>query len=111
MLAKGWIIPSVSPYSSPVLFIQKKTGKLWMCIEFHALNANIKLNILPSSHINYFLNQLGKTKYFSIIGLATAYHQVRIAKGDMHMTKYLINKGLYEYIITLFGLYNAPKTF
>ena len=43
MLAKGWIKPSISPYSSPVLFFQKKTGKLWMCIDFYALNANSKV--------------------------------------------------------------------
>ena len=43
MLAKGWIKPSVSPYGSPVLFVQKKTGKLRMCIDFCALNDNTKL--------------------------------------------------------------------
>ena len=40
MLAKGWTKPSVSPYGSPVLFVWKKTGKLQMCIDFRALNAN-----------------------------------------------------------------------
>ena len=42
MLAKGCINPSASQYGSPVLLVQKKTGKLWMCIEFCALCDNIK---------------------------------------------------------------------
>ena len=74
MLAKGWIKPSVSPYGSPVLFVQKKTGKLWMCIDFRALNANTKLDVFPLPHIADFLDRLGKAKYFSSIDLATAYH-------------------------------------
>ena len=47
MLAKGWIKPSVSPYGSPVLFVWKKTGELWMCIDFHAINANTSLDVFP----------------------------------------------------------------
>ena len=74
MLAKGWIKPSVSPYGGPVLFVQKKTGKLWMCIDFCALNANTKLDVFPLPRIADLLDRLGKAKYFSSIDLATAYH-------------------------------------
>ena len=74
MLAKGWIKPSVSPYGSPVLFVWKKTGKLQMCIDFHALNANTKLDVFPLPRIADLLDRLGKAKYFSSIDLATAYH-------------------------------------
>ena len=34
MLEKGLNKPCVSLYGSPVLFVQKKTGKLLICIEF-----------------------------------------------------------------------------
>ena len=74
MLAKGWTKPSVSPYGSPVLFVQKKTGELQIYIDFHILNANIKLDVFPLPHIANFLDRLGKAKYFSSIDLATAYH-------------------------------------
>ena len=74
MLAKCWIKPSVSLYGSPVLFVIKMTGKLQMCIDFYALNANIKLDICPLPLIAVFMDKLGKAKYFSTIDLATAYH-------------------------------------
>ena len=74
MLAKGWIKPSVSPYSSPVLFVQKKIGKLQICIDFHALNANMKLNVFLLPRIADLLDRLYKAKYFSSVYLATAYH-------------------------------------
>ena len=74
MLAKGCIKPSVSSYSSLVLFDGKKNGKLWLCIDFRALNANIELDVFPLPGIAYFLDNLGKAKYFSSIDLATACH-------------------------------------
>ena len=91
--------------------LSKKTGKLRMCIDFHALNANTKLDVFPLPCIANLLDKLGKAKYFSSIDLATAYHQVRIAKGDTHKTAFLTNEGLYEYVVMPFGLCNAPATF
>ena len=34
MIVKGWICPSVSPYSALILFVHKKTGELCMCVDF-----------------------------------------------------------------------------
>ena len=96
MLAKGWIKPNVSLYSSPALFVRKKTAELQMCIGFHELNANTKLDVFLFPCIADLLDRLGKAKYFSSINLATAYHWVRIAMGDTHKTTFLTNKGLYE---------------
>ena len=33
MLDKGYIIPSVSPWGEPVLFVKKKDGTLRLCID------------------------------------------------------------------------------
>ena len=60
MLAKGWIKPSVSPYCSLELFIRKKNGKLQVCIDFHALNLSIKLDVFPLPHFTDLLDNLGK---------------------------------------------------
>ena len=45
MLVKGWIRPSVSPYSNPILYTLKKTVKLHTYICFCILNANTKLEV------------------------------------------------------------------
>lgn len=42
LLDKGWIRPSKSPYSSPLLFVQKKDGSLGMCVDYRPLNKNNK---------------------------------------------------------------------
>jgi hypothetical protein len=31
---KGYIRPSASPWGSPILFVKKKDGSMWMCIDY-----------------------------------------------------------------------------
>ena len=45
-----------------------------MCIDFHAINSNTKLDVFLLPSIADLLDKLGNTKYFSNIDLATAYH-------------------------------------
>ena len=81
---------------------------MWICIDFYTLSANTKLDVFPIPCIADLLDRLGKAKYFSSIDLVTAYHYIRIAKGDMHKSAFLTNEGLYEYVVMLFRLFNAP---
>jgi len=38
LLDKSFIRPSVSPWGAPILFVHKKDGSLWMCIDYRQLN-------------------------------------------------------------------------
>jgi len=38
LLQKGFIMPSVSPWGAPVLFVKKKNGTLRLCIDYRELN-------------------------------------------------------------------------
>ena len=38
LLEKGFIRPSVSPWGALVLFVKKKDGTLWLCIDYRQLN-------------------------------------------------------------------------
>jgi len=45
LLDKGLIQLSVSPWGAPVLFVRKKDGSLWLCIEYRELNrVTVKIN-------------------------------------------------------------------
>ena len=74
MLAKGWIKHSISCIVALYCLSQKKTGELRICIDFYALNSNIKLDVFPLPCIADFLDKLDKAENFSSIDLATAYH-------------------------------------
>ena len=111
MLAKGWIRPSVSPYGAPILFVCKMTSELCMCVDFHSLNKQMRLDMFPIPHIHDLLNKLGKARIFSAVDLSSAYHQVHIKEGHEHKTAFLTPMGLFEYVVMPLGLTNAPATF
>jgi len=46
-LAKGWIHPSTSPFSSLILFVKKPDDSLRLCVDYRALNQMIIKNHYP----------------------------------------------------------------
>ncbi|GKC98589.1 hypothetical protein Tco_1168864 [Tanacetum coccineum] len=49
---KGFIRPSSSPWGAPVLFIKKKDGSFWICIDYRELNKLTVKNRYPLPRIN-----------------------------------------------------------
>ncbi|GJS21843.1 putative reverse transcriptase domain-containing protein [Tanacetum coccineum] len=43
---KGFVRPSSSPWGAPVLFVKKKDGSFWMCVDYRELN-KLTVNITP----------------------------------------------------------------
>ena len=111
MLEKGWIRPSMSPYGALLLFVHKKTGKLWMGIDYRAINCQTKLDVFPIPHIANLLDHLYHAPFFSSVDLASAYHQIRIKLGHEHRTGFVTPQGLNEWIVMPLGLTNAPAMF
>ncbi|GBG60857.1 hypothetical protein CBR_g15978 [Chara braunii] len=111
LIEKGWIRPSVSPYGFPILFISKKGGTLRMCIDYRGLNAITVKNAEPLPHTDDLLDQVQGCRYFCKIDLKSGYHQIAIRLEDQYKTAFQTRYGLYEFVMTPFGLCNAPGTF
>ncbi|GBG69602.1 hypothetical protein CBR_g4432 [Chara braunii] len=111
LIKKGWIRPSVSPYRSPVLFVPKKGGTLRMCIDYRGLNAITVKNREPLPRIDDLLDRVQGCRYFSKINLMSGYHQIAIRPKDQHKTAFQTRHRMYEFVVMLFGLCNAPGTF
>ena len=82
-----------------------------MCIDYHALNCQTKLDIFLMPCIADLLDHLGRAHFFSSVDLATAYHQIRIKQGHEHWTDFITTQGLNKCIVMLLGLTNAPAMF
>ncbi|GBG60185.1 hypothetical protein CBR_g3429 [Chara braunii] len=111
LLKKGWIRPSSSPYSPPVLFVRKKNKDLRLCIDYRKLNAQTIRNVGPLPRIDDLLERLGGAKFFSKLDLESGYHQLEIRQEDRYKTGFKTRYGHFEWLVMPFGLTNAPTTF
>ena len=64
------ILPSTSPWVSPIVLIQKKDGSLRFCVDYKTLNAATKPDRFPLPRIDDMLDELGNTRYFSTLDLS-----------------------------------------
>ena len=58
LLDKSFIRPIISPWVSPVLFVNKKDGSLRMCINYHNLYKVTLKNRYPLPQIDNLIDQL-----------------------------------------------------
>ena len=111
MQSQGVIEPSSSPWASPVVLVRKNDGSLRFCIDYRHLNLVTKPDVFPLPRMDDLLDQLGQSKFFSTLDLASGYWQVKVHPDSREKTAFITHQGLYEFKVMPFGLRNAPAVF
>ena len=111
MLTQDVIVPSESPWASPVVLVRKKDRGVWFCIHYRKLNGITKLDEFPLLRIDDTLDLLSGAKYFTTLDLASGYWQVPMEPSSQEKTAFTTHCGLYEFKKMPVGLVNAPATF
>ncbi|GJR61486.1 reverse transcriptase domain-containing protein [Tanacetum coccineum] len=94
-----------------VLFVKKKDGSFWMCIDYREVNKLTVKNRYPLPRINDLFDQLQGSSVYSKIDLRFGYHQLRVREEDIRKTAFRTRYGHYEFQVMPFGLTNAPAIF
>ena len=84
--AAGLIQLSTSPYSSPLVVIPKKSGGVWITVNYKKLNKISGLSQLPIPRVAQVPYSLGKGRLFSLFGLVSSFHQMPAHKNSFLFT-------------------------
>ena len=111
LLDKGFVQASNSPIGALVLFVKKLGGGLRFCVDYCCLNAITRKDWYPLPLIYKTLRSLAKACWFTKVDVIVAFYKIRVREGDEWKTAFCIRYGLYEWLVTPFGLLGALATF
>ena len=111
MLAMDIIEKSDSPYSSPIVLVKKKDGKVRFCIDYRQINLQTLPICVPIPDVDLLFAKLSKAKYFTKFDLCKGYWQIPIAEEYRHITAFQAAGNLWQFKTMPFGLKTAPATF
>lgn len=104
LLSKGVIRESTSQFASPAFLVPKKDGSHRLVINYKALNKGITLEATPTPNVETAFSHLGQAKFFTLIDLNSAYHQIPLDEESKKFTAFCTEKQLYEWNYMPFGL-------
>ena len=88
LLASGVIRKSKSPWSSNVVLVRKKNGKLRMCVDYRMLNKRSVKDAYALPRTEEVFDILHGAKVFSTIDMKSGYHQVEMEEIHKERTAF-----------------------
>ena len=67
MMEQGVVKPSHSPWSSPVVLVEKKDMTKKFCLDYRCLNAETKMDVFPLPRIDDTLDSLAQSCFFTTL--------------------------------------------
>lgn len=111
MLDLDIVEPSKSPWSAPIVLLDKPDGSRRFCINFKALNAVTKPDAYPLPKVTHILDRLRDARYLSSLDIKSAFWQIPLDPDSKEKTAFTVpGRGLYHFNAMPFGLHNAPAT-
>jgi hypothetical protein len=111
MLEQGHIQPSNSPWSSPVVLVNKQDESIRMCIDHRRLNEITVFDAYSVPQVADILGKNGKAKYLSHVDLVKGYWQVPLSENTREKSAFVTPFRLYKFLVMLFRMKTSPATF
>ena len=81
------------------------------CVDYRRLNKISWKDSYPIPRIDETLRTIATAKYISKVDVISAFHRICVKDDDEWKTAFNTRFGLYEWLVTPFGLTGAPTTF
>ena len=78
MLKDEHIVPSKSPWSSPIVVIDKNDGSIRLCVDYRKLNDISQSDGYPIPRIDEIIQKLGDSNYLSRVDLSKGFWQCEL---------------------------------
>ena len=111
ILDKKYIRFSTLKYVASMLIIKKLNDELRVCVDYKTLNKLIIKNRNAFFLIKNTLVKLCFVKYFNKFDIITIFNKIRMRYNDKKKTAFFTKYDFFEYVVMLFELCNAFKTF
>ncbi|KFD45138.1 hypothetical protein M513_13985 [Trichuris suis] len=111
MMRDGIVERSSSPWSFPVVMVQKRDSTWRFCVDYRRLNAITIRDMYPMPRMDDVLDRVGGARYFSKLDLKSGYWQIPVEPADRGKTAFVTPDGLFQFKKMPFGLCNAPASF
>lgn len=111
MLAAGIIERSDSQYCNPLRIVEKKDGRIRVCLDARFINNAIESDNESPPIIGEILQKYHGIEYMSTTDLAYGYWQIPLAVESRPYTAFLYDSKLYQFCRIPFGLKTAGSGF
>lgn len=108
---EGIITYSRSPWSAPMVPVQKSNGSIRLCIDYRALNEVTVPDPYQMPNIEDILSRVSEATWFSKLDMNRGFYQVSLDPTSQPKTAFCSPWGKFHFIRMPFGLRNAPASF
>ncbi len=105
------IEPADSPWSSNLVAVKKKGGKIRWCVDWRRLNEVTKKDSWPMPTVQDTIARLAGSNVFSGVDMAGAFHCVEVHPDDREKTAFATPFGTFQQKRLGFGVTNGPATY
>ena len=111
LLEKGYIVPSSSPWASPMVTVRKADGSARLCADFRKVNGLMRQVPFYMLRVEEVIEGVGRDRFISKVDLSKGYYQVQLTEAAQPKTAFTCHRGTFHFTRMPFGVKNAPACF
>ena len=111
LLEKGYIVPSSSPWASPMVTVRKADGSARLCVDFRKVNGLTRQIPFYMPRVEEVIEGVGRAGFVSKLDLSKGYYQVQLTEAAQPKTAFTCHRGTFQFTRMPFGVKNAPACF